>query len=104
MKNSFNRLILHIAEEKRIVNLEIEKVVLQTEMQREKEWKKKQNRASKNCKMVKNVFEHNWIGVPEVGVKNKATDIFKEVMDKNFPKLMKNNKTQIQEAQRTKTD
>lgn len=64
---------------------------------------RKQNRASKNYRTISNVPT-----CPELefqdGVGNKATRIFKEVMAKNFPKLMKNNKTQTQEAQRTETD
>lgn len=42
-------------------------------------------------------------GVPEDGVENRSTGIFKEIMAKNLPKLMKNNKTPTQAAQRTKT-
>ena len=38
--------------------------------------------------------------VPEDGVENKSTGIFKEIMAKSLPKLMKNNKTPSQEAQR----
>lgn len=40
---------------------------------------------------------HNWSS--KEGVGNKATPVFEEVMAKNFPKLMKNNKTHTQEAQ-----
>ena len=49
---------------------------------------------NKNEKTVK-----QWDNVKET-VENGAIEIFKDIMAKNFPKLMKYNKLQIQEAQR----
>lgn len=43
--------------------------------------------------------EHTVIGIVEVGEK-RTEEIFEEIKTKNFPRLMKDNKSQIPEAHR----
>lgn len=80
MKNSFDRLIQHIAEENSS-ELGNRKINYPNRKAKRKESERKQNRASKNCRAIWNVLTHlNWGG--------KQGNRYKDVMAKNFPKLM----------------
>lgn len=67
------------------------KEMIQTEMQREREYKKIER--PRTVEPHGNVLTVPGARVPERGFRNKATDTFREIVAKSFPKLMKNNKT-----------
>lgn len=59
---------------------------------------RKKNKAPKRCRTISNSLTHTFGKGEE---KNNAEEIFEEIIAKYFPKLMKDNKPQIQEAERS---
>lgn len=92
IKNFFNRLSRTVDTEES-VNFRIELTKLNT---KKKKWKK--HKASKRCGTISNSLIHV-TGKEEE--KNEAEEILQAVIAKYFPKLMKDNRPQIQEARRS---
>nr|KAF6387341.1 hypothetical protein mMyoMyo1_007850 [Myotis myotis] len=84
----------------------IENITQSENQKEEKQLKQKQKQEDKNKKReLRDNMKHNNIriaSVPEEAEREKVIkNLFEEIMAENFPNLVKENVTQVQEAQRT---